>query len=179
MPKLIASCLALATLGAAFHCAAQERVLRINVTTSGNLIDRALVHEIARRNRIEPAAPELAAMRKKWNAAAPGNSTGSASQSGSRKKLDEEWVQALVVGFKVNRYLWNKHGGRLVLSAFGFHLATDGFAAEARILEQSGVVRFENAADRETFFRRIDTYTGDGVTRGERAREILSKPPWE
>ena len=96
-----------------------------------------------------------------------------------KKKMDDGWVEALATGFKLNRFLWNKHGGRLVLSAFGFHQATDAFAAEVLELERLGVVRFHEARVREDFFRRTQSYTGDGVTVGERARQILSKPPWE
>ena len=96
-----------------------------------------------------------------------------------KKKMDDGWMESMALGFKTNRFLWNKHGGRLVLSAFGFHQATDAFAAEVLELERLGVARFHNTAVREDFYRRMQTYTGDGVTIGERARRILSAPPWE
>lgn len=102
-----------------------------------------------------------------------------AEMSAMKKKMDDGWVEAVVLGFKVNRLLWSKHGGRLVLSAFGFHQATDAFAAEVLALERTGVARFHNKAVREDFYRRMQTYTGDGVVGGERASQILSKPPWE
>ena len=102
-----------------------------------------------------------------------------AEMAAMKKKMDDGWVEALALSFKVNRLLWNKHGGRLVLSAFGFHQATDAFAAEVLELERMSVARFHSTAVREAFFQRMKTYTGDGVTVGERARRILSTPPWE
>ena len=177
--------------------------------TSDKLVDSALIHEIVRMNGIEPTATELAAMRKKWKDSASkapqpqaeldeegwyqlmrkhGMSetearerakTQLAEMAARKKKMDDGWVESLSTGFKANRFLWHKHGGRLVLSAFGFHTATDAFAAEVRELERLGVARFHKTAVREEFFRRMQTYSGDGVTNGERARQILSRPPWE
>ena len=198
---------------AASLCAGQEVLLTVNgqQVTSDQRIDTALVQEIARRNGLEPAASELAAMRRKWNRAASnapppaqppeldeqgwyqlmrknGLQEAEAREQAKRqlaalaetkRKMDEGWVAALAIGFKVNRFLWNKHGGRLVLSAFGFHSATDAFAAEVLELERLGVVQFQKTGVREDFLRRMQSNTGDGVTNGERARQILSRPPWE
>ena len=177
--------------------------------TSDKLVDSALINEIVRLNGIEPTVTELAAMRKKWNASASkapspqpeldeqgwyqlmrkhGMGETEARQQAKtqlaeivarKKKMDDGWVESLSTGFKANRFLWHKHGGRLVLSAFGFHTATDAFAAEVLELERLGVARFHKTAVREDFFRRMQTYSGDGITNGERARQILSRPPWE
>ena len=177
--------------------------------TSDKLVDSALISEIARMNGIEPTTTELAAMRKKWSVSASkvpspqrqldeegwyqlmrkhGMGETEARQQAKaklvdmaarKKKMDDGWVESLSTGFKANRFLWHKHGGRLVLSAFGFHMATDAFAAEVLELEQLGVARFHKTAVRVDFFRRMQTYSGDGVTNGERARQILSRPPWE
>ncbi len=164
-------------------------MLTVNGQTvvSDKLIDSALAREIARINGIEPTGPELDAMRKKWNRAAaalkgsqpPGAQPELAEIAAMKKKMNEGWVEAMALSFKLNRLLWNKHGGRLVLSAFGMHQATDAFAAEVLELERMSVARFHTTAAREAFFRRMQTYTGDGVTGGERARRILSAPPWE
>ena len=176
---------------------------------SDRLVDSALINEIVRMNGIEPTVTELAAMRKKWNASAAKApspapeldeegwyqlmrkhgigetearqraSTQLADLAARKKKMDDGWVESLSTGFKANQFLWHKHGGRLVLSAFGFHTATDAFAAEVLELERLGVARFHKPAVREDFFRRMQTYSGDGVTTGARARQILSRPPWE
>lgn len=140
------------------------------------LINEAFVEQYATQNHLEPAPAELDAMRVKWNrnkAQRPNPATPSSS------KLDELWIRRLIVYHKVNRHLFQKHGGRLVLSAFGFHLATDAWLKEIALLEQAGQIRFQTPAIRESYFKTQQQYRGDGIVQGAKAMEILNHPVWE
>jgi hypothetical protein len=167
---------------AALACPAQQPVLTIYSRTvemhqlpqSGKdaheAIDRVLFEEFAKANRLDPSEAELAGIRRKLRLTLP--------ESPSPQPQDL-FTAALVTGFKVNRFLWNKHGGRLVLSAFGFHMATDGWIAEIVLLERRGLVRFHRRDLRESYLRRLRNYGGDGVVSGSEAQRILSRAPWE
>jgi hypothetical protein len=97
----------------------------------------------------------------------------------SARKVSDAWVSSLVLSFKLNRYLWQKHGGKVVLSAFGFHAATDAILKEVEILERAGTLRFDDARLREPFFRYYRSYRGDGVAEGDRARYLFAQPVWQ
>lgn len=90
------------------------------------------------------------------------------------------FVQRTVRGFYLSRALWQKHGGRIALSAFGGCTAKDALVQEMRALERSGQLTFPGGAGlRNDLYRYILDQTGDGVIGGEPAREFLAKPPWE
>lgn len=118
----------------------------------------------AARHGLVPTEEELTPLRRKFGI-----------DGGKVRQFDFPYEIAL--SWKLNRVWWGKHGGRLVLSAFGIHLATDGMLKEVEAMEKTGEVRFADRGSRETFFAFYDGYRGDGVTRGERAREILLEGP--
>jgi|GEM_PF-1113128 len=81
----------------------------------------------------------------------------------------------ILLSHKLNQVWWGRHQGRLVLSAFGVHLATDAMLKEVVGMEKSGEVKFLDAAARQKFFEYFDKYGGDGVLRGDRARALLAE----
>ncbi|MCX6613317.1 MAG: hypothetical protein NTW74_21020 [Acidobacteria bacterium] len=80
----------------------------------------------------------------------------------------------ILLSHKLNQVWWGRHGGRLVLSAFGVHLATDAMLKEVVGMEKAVEVKFLDAAARQKFFDYFEKYGGDGVVRGEKARELLA-----
>lgn len=124
-------------------------------------------------NHVEATPEELAAMRQKF-----------AASAGKSPRVDEFMERFFVVGtvenFKMNRALWEKHGGRLVLSAFTVvYAAPDALAKELRVLEERGEFAIPDAARRQEFYRYLLDLKGDGVVEGARAREVLANPPWK
>ncbi len=124
-------------------------------------------------NHIEATQEELGAMRKKF-----------ANAAGKSPRVDEFMERYFVVGtvenFKMNRALWDKHGGRLVLSAFTVvYAAPDALAKELRALEERAEFSIPDTARREEFYRHLLDMKGDGVVEGARAREVLANPPWK
>lgn len=82
-----------------------------------------------------------------------------------------------VRNWKLNRHWWARHGGRLVLSAFGAHLATDAMLAEMSRLERSGEIRWLDEGARRKFRQHWLDYRGDGVVSGARVGELLKQYP--
>jgi hypothetical protein len=124
-------------------------------------------------NRLEATEDELSAMRGKLGGAA-----------GKSPRVDPFMERYFVVGtvenFKMHRALWNKHGGRLVLSAFTVvYAAPDALAKELRALEERGRFAIPDARRREEFYRYLLDMKGDGLLEGQRAREVLANPPWK
>ena len=81
----------------------------------------------------------------------------------------------ILLSHKLNQVWWGRHQGRLVLSAFGVHLATDAMLKEVVGMEKTGEVKFLDAVARQKFFDYFDKYSGDGVVRGERVRALLAE----
>jgi hypothetical protein len=123
-------------------------------------------------NALEPAETELAKLRTLFN-------KGDEEASARTREITATFTYALAANFKVQRDLFRKHGGRLVLSAFGFHVAKDAMAAEWLAWEKAGRWRFPSPEIRTAVFKTLSEMGGDGVVEGERAKEIFARPIWD
>ena len=179
-----------------------------DVDKAVGVLSRTFAEEYAKNNNLEPTAAELAAMKRQFDSAKAGlpsqpvldqahlkaefmkkgmsdeQATEEASKvavraAESARKISEAWISSIMLSFKLNRYLWQKHGGKVVLSAFGFHAATDAILKEVEILERAGTLQFDDARLREPFFRYYRSYRGDGVAEGDRARYLFAQPVWQ
>ncbi len=126
------------------------------------VIFEAICEGYAEKYGLKPAEADLKALREKlgWN--------------GDRRV---DFAYPVLRALKLNRAWWGRHGGKLVLSAFGVHLATDAMLRELEGMEKRGEVKFDSEAVRKQFFWHYENYGGDGVVKGERARQILASEP--
>jgi hypothetical protein len=123
-----------------------------------------------RDNGLEPPAAVLDTLRQKLR---PPNVRPD-------DRMVELFVQRIARSYYLYRALWQKHGGRVVLSAFGPCVAKDALVTELRALEASGALTFPGGQTlRDDVYRHIDQMSGDGVISGERARKFFAKPVWE
>jgi hypothetical protein len=141
-----------------------------------SLVGKVFVEEYAKHNNLEPAPAELAAMRKLFNSNRPADAQ---QETESARLITEKWIANTVLFFKVNRSLWRKHGGTVVLSAFGFHIANIATVNEIELLERQGQLRFHLPELREQVLAHYRAVRGDGTVEGARAREIFARPLWE
>lgn len=138
---------------------------------------RTFQQEFARIQRLEPTAAELNEVLRLMDEVGPPPSGAARPDSPEaiqrRKSIQSVFAAEIVRLAKINQFLWKKHGGRLVLSAFGTHLASDAHWAEIVELEKRGVVQFSDAGVRSELQRYLASYGGDGVVTGTRAGEVL------
>jgi hypothetical protein len=118
----------------------------------------AIAEGYAKAHGLLPTEAELEPMRKQFGKPVRG--------------LD--FAYQILLHHKLNQALWPKHGGRLVLSAFGVHVAADAMLKEVGEMEKAGNVKFTDADSRKKFVGYLEGYQGDGVVTGERAREVLA-----
>jgi hypothetical protein len=175
--------LLLVTSSAFADCSFTVYARTVDCTASAPTADRqtsifgkAFVEEYAKQNGLEPTASELSAMRQLFSRNRPAQPT---PETESSRQFAEQWIANTVLNFKVNRSLWNKYGGTVVLSAFGFHIANAATIAEIELLERQGLLRFHQPELREQVFAHYRGMRGDGVVAGARAREIFARPLWE
>jgi hypothetical protein len=148
-------------------------------------IEEMFEQQYLRENGLEPPPEAFSAVRKRFQEASsklrkttPQGDAEAVEKAGSQF-VERIFVQRTVRSFYLSRALWKKHGGRIVLSAFGICVAKDGLVQEMRALERSGLLTFPGGADlRNDLYRYMLDQGGDGVISGERAREFLAKPPW-
>jgi len=122
-------------------------------------------------NDLEPSEAELARLRAHFN---KGDET-----SARAREITAGFTYSLAANFKAQRDFFRKRGGRVVLSAFGFHVAKDAMAAEWLTWETTGKWRFPDARVRSEVLKMLDEMRGDGVVEGERAKEIFVSPIWD
>ena len=121
----------------------------------------AIAEGYAKAHGLTPTEHEIAPLRAK---------------TGPKPRVREmDFAYLAVFWQKLNRVWWAKHGGRLVLSAFGTHLAADAMLMEVEQMEKAGEVKFLQAGVRERFFKNYREYRGDGVVSGTKAREVLAE----
>lgn len=123
-------------------------------------------------NRLEPRREELNALRAK-------SPPGRAGNAKREERISDWFTYSLAANYKFHRELHRKHGGRVVLSAFGFHVAADAMIAEWTEWERAGRWRFPSEQVKAAALQHLRTMRGDGVVEGERAREALAHPVWE
>ena len=139
-------------------------------------LGRIFLEEYAKHNHLEPTPAELARMRQLFDS---NRAAQAEPETESARRITEQWTAATVLNFKVNRFLWKKHGGTVVLSAFGFHAATTATIREIELLERQGLLRFHEPGLREQFLAHYRNQRGDGSVQGDRAREVFAHPIWE
>jgi len=125
-------------------------------------------------NALEPTEVELAMARARFDSVQPEKQVRSAKE----REIGDKFTFGLVANFKLQRDVYRKHGGRVVLSAFGFHVARDAMIAEWLVWEKSGRWRFASAALRKEVLEYLGTMRGDGVVEGDRAKEVFAQPIW-
>ncbi len=123
---------------------------------------------------IKPTEEELSAVRKNF-----------AGVTAKKNPLVDQFferffVVGVVENFKTARALWNKHGGRLILSSFGgVYVASDALAKELRELEARGEFSISDPERHEKFYSYLLNLQGDGVVEGVSAKQALAEPPWQ
>ncbi len=149
------------------------------------MVEETFEQQYLRKNGLEPPQEAFSSVRKGFQAAAstlrqPATSADDKTVKWANQFQERFFVQRIVRSFYLSRALWKKHGGRIVLSAFGICLAKDGLVQEMRALEGAGLLTFPGGTKlRDGLYRYILDQPGDGVVEGERAREFLAKPSWE
>ncbi len=138
------------------------------------IVEETFEQQYLRKNGLEPPQEAFSSVRKRLQAASTGR------RQPAPQFQERFFVQRIVRSFYLSRALWKKHGGRIVLSAFGICVAKDGLVQEMRTLEGAGLLTFPGGTKlRDDLYRYILDQQGDGVLEGERAREFLAKPSWE
>ncbi|MGC9972042.1 MAG: hypothetical protein ABSE56_15795 [Bryobacteraceae bacterium] len=134
------------------------------------MVEEMFEKQYLRENGLEPSPEVFSAVRHKWQQ----------RSGGAAGPMGEWFVQRTVRSFYLSRALWEKHGGRIMLSAFGSCVAKDALIQEMRALERAGSLSFPGGARlRDDLYRYLREAGGDGVISGERARKFFAKPPWE
>jgi len=121
---------------------------------------KAVSDGYAAKYGLAPSEEELAPLRKKFG-----------QVKGERLIVDFPYL--VISSWKLNRVWWAKHQGRLVLSAFGVHLATDAMLREIVEMEKGGDVRFLDVEARKQVFDHLAAYRGDGALSGGQAKRLL------
>ena len=89
-------------------------------------------------------------------------------------------VSALVQNWKVQRSLYRRYGGKVLLSSFGFNVAIDATNQFLREEEKRGSFEVFDPALRAAFWKAVTEETwADGVVTGPSADEVFAKPPWQ
>jgi hypothetical protein len=146
--------------------APSEPLRYIAMTVEEVFMDRYL-----RENGIEPPPEVLSTLRHKL---------GSGPNGQAPDRMREWFVQRIARSFYLSRALWEKHGGRIVISAFGPCSAKDALIKELHALENAGSLSFPGGAKlRDDFYRYLAEAGGDGVLSGESARKFFAKPFWQ
>ncbi|HWM94364.1 MAG TPA: hypothetical protein VN493_26650 [Thermoanaerobaculia bacterium] len=96
------------------------------------------------------------------------------------QKGDREFVSGLVQNWKVQRSLFNRYGGRVLVSSFGFNIAIDALKQFLREEETRGSFEIYDPALRTAFWTAVaDETWADGVTSGPGAEKLFATPPWQ
>lgn len=103
------------------------------------------------------------------------------SRVGDRtQKEGRQMMLQVAQNWKVQRSLYRKHGGRVLVSSFGFHVAIDAQKQFLREEERRGSFEIFDPALRQAFWTAVaDESWADGVASGRSAEDVFSTPPWE
>lgn len=165
------------------------------------LIQKALIDRYAKDRGLEVTDAEFAALKQRMPTPPGGRDleaelrqgiqqSGATQQqieeqvkqfSARRAAHDREFFGGLIQYWKVGRDIHARYGGgRLRLSAFGFHDPMDAMEKFYIDQEGKGAFRIPNAANRAAVWRVFQDKTGGDGTVGEaKAIEIYRDPPWE
>ena len=93
---------------------------------------------------------------------------------------DLKMASVLVQNWKVQRSLYRKYGGRVLVSSFGFHVAIDAMKQFLREEEKRGSFEIPDADLRAAFWTAVaDESWADGVASGRGAEKVFATAPWD
>lgn len=93
---------------------------------------------------------------------------------------DLKMASALVQNWKVQRSLYKRYGGRVLVSSFGFHVAIDAMKQFLQEEEKRGAFEIPDPGLRAAFWAAIaDESWADGVASGRGAENVFATTPWD
>lgn len=93
---------------------------------------------------------------------------------------NRKMMSALVQNWKVQRSLYQRHGGKVLLSSFGFHVAIDAMQRFLREEEKRRSFEVFDPDLRAAFWKAVAEETwADGIVTGRSADEVFATPPWQ
>jgi hypothetical protein len=92
---------------------------------------------------------------------------------------NRKFASTLVQSWKVQRSLYRRYGGRVLLSSFGTHVAVDAMKRFLQEEEKRGSFEIHDPGLRAAFWAAVAEETwADGVVTGRSADEVFAAPPW-
>jgi len=93
---------------------------------------------------------------------------------------DREFMSILVENWKVQRSLYQRYGGKVLVSSLGTHVAIDAMKKFLEEEEKSGSFEIFDPDLRAAFWTAVaDESWADVVVQGRRADEVFATPPWQ
>jgi hypothetical protein len=98
----------------------------------------------------------------------------------AKAREGERMAVLLVQNWKVQRSLYRRYGGRVLVSSFGFHVAIDAMKQFFQEEEKRGSFAIPDPDLRAAFWTALaDETWADGVTSGRGAEDVFATPPWQ
>ena len=92
----------------------------------------------------------------------------------------DRMARLLVQNWKVQRSLYRRYGGRVLVSSFGFHVAIDAMKQFLREEEKRGSFEIPDPDLRAAFWTAVsDESWADGVASGRGAEDVFATAPWQ
>lgn len=93
---------------------------------------------------------------------------------------DLKMASALVQNWKVQRSLYKRYGGRVLVSSFGFHVAIDAMKQFFQEEEKRGSFEIPDPDLRAAFWKAVANESwADGVASGRGAKDVFATAPWQ
>jgi len=145
------------------------------------LIKGPLLEKYKQEKGLAATEAELAPYLKKWRHS--GGKAAEASPGGAESKKAERVVAkkffaSIVESRKIGKSLFEKYGGRVSISSFGFVVPID---AETRFLREKmkeGAFSILDGQMEKAFWAHVSKPWGDGTLTEERAKEMFSSPDY-
>lgn len=135
-------------------------------------IKQALLEDYSVTHDLEPTPAEIKAVDQGMSQA-----TG---RPASPHPIHRQFTLGLIRNWKVGRALYAKYGGRVRLSAFGFHDPMDAWEQFLIQQERAGSFAIPDPTSRAAIWAVFqDKSGGDGTVSGAKAAAIYATPLWE
>ncbi len=93
---------------------------------------------------------------------------------------DRRMASVLVQNWKVQRSLYRRYGGRVLISSLGFHVAIDAMKQFFQEEEKRGSFEIPDPDLRAAFWKAVtDESWADGVASGRGAKDVFATAPWQ
>lgn len=93
---------------------------------------------------------------------------------------DRRMASVLVQNWKVQRSLFKRYGGRVLISSLGFHVAIDAMKQFFQEEEKRGSFEIPDPELRAAFWKAVaDESWADGVASGRGAKDVFATAPWQ